>query len=158
MRTPSPIRQATSADVPALAALRYEFRASIATPREARDAFIGRCADWMDQRLRDTTHGWRCWLALHEGAPVGNVWLCSLPKIPNPVDEPESHAYVTNLFVQPAFRGRGTGGRLLDAALHWCRSQAVDSVILWPTPESRTLYERHGFRRADDLLELSLSG
>ncbi len=53
MRAPPPIRQATLADVPALAALRYEFRAALATPREARESFVGRCAEWMDQRLRE---------------------------------------------------------------------------------------------------------
>jgi hypothetical protein len=29
----------------------------------------------------------------------------------------------------------------------------VDRLVLWPTPESRTLYERHGFAVRDDLLE-----
>jgi len=155
---PAPIRIGTSGDAPALAALRYEFRAAIATPREPRAAFVLRCAEWMERALRDATSGWRCWLALDVEEPVGNVWLYSLPKIPNPVAEPEVHAYVTNLYVRPAFRGQGTGGRLLGEALAWCRSPPFDSVILWPTPESRSLYQRHGFERADDLMELSLSG
>jgi GNAT superfamily N-acetyltransferase len=152
------IRQATADDAPALAVLRYEFRAALATPRERRDAFVARCREWMQRQLRDADPAWRCWLAADVEEPVGSVWVYALPKIPNPVGEAEAHAYVTNLYVRPAFRGRGAGGRLLEAALAWCRSQSFDSAILWPTPASRSLYLRHGFEHADDLMELALSG
>lgn len=30
-------------------------------------------------------------------------------------------------------------------------ARRVDAVILWPTPASRTLYDRHGFAVRDDL-------
>ena len=46
----------------------------------------------------------------------------------------------------------------LGAALDRCRQQGVDAVILWPTPESRSLYERHGFKSETGLLELRPSG
>lgn len=151
------IRPATAADAPALAALRYEFRAGLVTAAEPRDAFVGRCVDWMAGRLGDAASGWLCWIAEDGDETVGNVWIYRLPKVPNPVGEPEAHAYVTNLFVRPAFRG-GTGSRLLEAALARCRSERVDSVILWPTPESRSLYARHGFTGGDAIMELALNG
>jgi GNAT superfamily N-acetyltransferase len=152
------IRPATPADAPALAGLRYEFRTAIATPHEPRAAFLARCSGWMEQRIRETESGWRCWLATDGDDPAGNVWIYNLPKIPNPVAEPEAHAYITNLYVRQALRGHGVGGRLLGAALDWCRAQPIDSVILWPTPESRSLYSRHGFERGDDIMQLSLRG
>ena len=151
------IRPATAGDAPALAALRYEFRAGLVKAAEPREAFVGRCADWMARQLGDTASGWLCWIAEDGDEAVGNVWVYRLPKVPNPVGEPEAHAYVTNLFVRPAFRG-GMGSRLLEAALAWCRSERVDSVVLWPTPESRSLYARHGFGDAHDIMELSVSG
>jgi GNAT superfamily N-acetyltransferase len=79
-----------------------------------------------------------------------------IEKVPNPVAEREAHAYVTNVYVEPALRGHGTGGRLLEAAIAWCQVNEIDAVILWPTPESRSLYERHGFAVSDDLLQLRL--
>lgn len=149
------IRRATVSDAALLAELRYEFRAAIAVAVEPREAFLARCSPWMARQLGDDGSGWLCWLACDGNTIVGNLWLARLAKIPNPVGEPEAHAYVTNFYVRPGFRG-GTGARLLEAALAWCRAEGVDSVILWPTRASRSLYARHGFEPGDDLMELSL--
>ena len=44
----------------------------------------------------------------------------------------------------------------MDAAMAWCRGNGIDSVILWPTSRSRSLYERHGFAVRGDLLVANL--
>jgi GNAT superfamily N-acetyltransferase len=106
----------------------------------------------MAGRLADGS-AWRCWVADDHGTIVGTVWLGLFEKIPNPVAEPEMHGYVSNLYVQPERRGHGMGGALLAAAMQACDARRVDAVILWPTPESRSLYERHGFAVRDDLME-----
>jgi GNAT superfamily N-acetyltransferase len=147
------VRLASPADAAALAELRYEFRANVAPAAEARGAFLERCARWMAARLGGAGP-WRCWVAESEGALAGQLWLQLIEKLPNPVAEPERHAYVTNVYVRPALRGRGVGGRLVAGALGWCRENGVDSVILWATPASRTLYARHGFRAPEELMEL----
>ena len=49
---------------------------------------------------------------------------------------------------------RGVGSLLLRAALDECARVDVDNVILWPTPRSRSLYGRHGFAAADNMLVL----
>lgn len=84
---------------------------------------------------------------------MGQVWLVLLEKMPNPLDDPELHAYITNFYLKPEFRG-GVGSRLLAGALDWLKQQAVDAVILWPTPRSRSLYQRYGFEQPVDMLEL----
>jgi hypothetical protein len=43
------------------------------------------------------------------------------------------------------------------AALEAARLDGVDSVILWPSEKSRTLYARHGFVAHGRLMELTLS-
>ncbi len=148
---------ATDGDAPALAALRYEFRAGLLAPAEARADFVARCASWMAGRLRDAGSGWRCWVARRDGVVVGHLWLRMIDKIPNPVAEPEWHAYVTNVYVVPELRGQGVGGRLIVSAREWCASQSVDSIILWPSAESRGLYARHGFRVSEDIMSRSAS-
>jgi len=44
----------------------------------------------------------------------------------------------------------------MDAALAFCRELGVDSVILWPTARSRTLFARNGFAVPDDIMEAGL--
>lgn len=146
------VRLATASDADALARLRYEFRAGIGEPCEAEAAFVARCAPWMAARLGPGA-GWRCWVVGHGREIRGMIWLSLIEKLPNPVVEPEHHAYITSFYLQPDARGAGLGSALLGACLRACDEGEVDAVILWPTPRSRTLYERHGFSVRDDVME-----
>ena len=149
------IRLANKTDAPTLARLRYLFRAELGQATEPEGVFVKRCAAWMAERLARASP-WRCWVAESEKGVIGHAWLQVIEKIPNPIAEPELHAYVTNCFVLPEARGRGVGGALLETVLAWCREAAVDAIFLWPSQKSRSLYRRHGFAVRDDLLELRL--
>lgn len=152
---PVSIRLATPSDALALARLRYAFRAAVNPPTEPEDAFVARAAPWMAERLGSGSP-WRCWVAETFEGICGHLWLQLIEKIPNPGPELEAHAYITNVFVDPGARGSGLGQALMEAALAFCGERRVDSVILWPTARSRTLYARNGFVAPDDMMELVL--
>ena len=97
---------------------------------------------------------WRCWVVDDGKQLLGHVCVQLFEKMPNPVNEPEAHAYLTNFYVVPEMRGRGLGRKLLNEALSWCRGQGADAVILWATTESKSLYRRCGLRDPADILEL----
>jgi GNAT superfamily N-acetyltransferase len=97
---------------------------------------------------------WRCWVIDDGKQLLGHVCVQLFEKIPNPVNEPELHAYVTNFYVIPEMRRHGLGKKLLIKALSWCRGQGADSIILWATPESRSLYRWCGFSESADVFEL----
>jgi len=97
---------------------------------------------------------WRCWVIDDGQQLLGHLCVQLFEKMPNPVNEPEAHAYLTNFYVLPEMRGRGLGGKLLNKALSWCRAQGVDAVILWATAESKSLYLRCGLLEPADILEL----
>jgi GNAT superfamily N-acetyltransferase len=145
------IRLAEPADAPTLARLRYEFRASHDPAYESEADFLARCGAWMAARLTSGSP-WRCWVAEEEGKLVGSIWLQIIEKMPNPGAEAEKHGYISNLYVEPSRRGAGLGSLLLDTCLRYCEKEAIDALILWPTPRSRRLYERHGFAVREDLL------
>jgi ribosomal protein S18 acetylase RimI-like enzyme len=149
------IRQARTDDATALAELRYQFRAAEHEPSEGRSQFIVRCSSWMSSRLSAETP-WRCWVAEADHRIVGTIWLQIIEKLPNPVDEPELHGYITSVYVEPSMRGSGIGSMLLAACIEACSREGVDALILWPTDSSRSLYQRHGFGVRDDLLERRL--
>ncbi len=149
------IRAAGPADAAALAALRWEFRGPLAPAVEEEAAFRARAERWMAERLA-APEPWHCWVAEQDGALVGQLWLQRIEKVPNPGEEPEAHAYITNVFVREHARGRGVGSQLLEAALAWCRVAPVHAAVLWPRERSRSLYRRHGFRGEGSLMELAL--
>jgi ribosomal protein S18 acetylase RimI-like enzyme len=149
------IRPAGPSDAPALARLRYAFRASHDPATEAEADFLARCGAWMADRLASGSH-WRCWVSEEAGRMVGAIWLQLIEKIPNPVAEAENHGYISNFYIDPSRRGAGLGSMLIDTCLRFCEKEAVDAVILWPTPRSRRLYERHGFAVREDLYERRL--
>jgi ribosomal protein S18 acetylase RimI-like enzyme len=147
------LRRAERADAAALARLRHDFRAPRGANVESEQEFLRRCEEWMHARL-DGESAWRVWIAEIGSNLVGAVWLQIVEKLPNPVAEGEWHGYVSNLYVSESVRGQGVGSLLLRAALDECARLEVDNVILWPTPRSRSLYARHGFAAADNMLVL----
>jgi GNAT superfamily N-acetyltransferase len=132
--------------------LRFEFRANQGAIDETEAAFRARCEPWMASRL-GPDGAWRAWLAAAGNAIVGTVWLQLIEKIPNPSNETELHGYVSSLYVQPAWRGHGIGAALLSACVRTCDEANVDAILLWPTPQSRSLYQRAGFDVAEDLFQ-----
>ena len=148
------IRLATSDDSRALAEMRYRFRAETESKVETRSVFVRRCTSWMKKRFRTGSSPWRCWVLDDGKQLLGHVCVQLFEKIPNPVNEPELHAYVTNFFVVPEMRNQGFGQGLLNKALSWCHARGTDAVILWATPGSRSLYRRCGFVEPTDIFEL----
>jgi GNAT superfamily N-acetyltransferase len=146
------LRTAAPADAESLARLRYDFRSALGAPEEPEREFLARCASWMRPRLAPESC-WRCWVAESEGRLVGTIWLQIIEKLPNPVAELERHGYVSSLYVEPEWRGQGTGSALLATCLESCDVLGVDAIILWPTADSRRLYARHGFAVPEDLFE-----
>lgn len=146
------VRRAQPPDAAAAARLRYELRAGLNPLAELPASFLERCTRWMAEQL-PAGGAWRCWLAEASGISVGSVWLQLIQKLPNPVAERERHGYISSLYVRPEHRGAGVGAALLRVALAECDALGVDAVLLWPTPRSRSLYQRHGFALPTDLLE-----
>jgi GNAT superfamily N-acetyltransferase len=151
------IRLGRSSDCRALAEMRYRFRAETGSVTETKSRFMRRCTSWMRKRFRSGSRQWRCWVADDGKRLLGHVCVQLIEKIPNPVNEPELHAYLTNFYVVPEMRGHGLGKELLNKALSWYRTRETDAVILWATLESRSLYRRCGLVEPTDIFELRRS-
>lgn len=149
------IRVATESDAPVLARFRYELRSSGRETIESEEEFSERCMRWIQPRLHSGA-SWRCWIAECEQTPVGNIWSQLVEKIPNPAAETECYLYVTNFYVREEYRGEGIGTMLLSEALTWAKTNNAHTAILWPRERSKSLYLRHGFIAADDLMQLAI--
>ena len=101
------IRMATSADWRALAEMRYRFRTELGSPAEPKSRFVRRCTSWMKKRFRVSSGPWRCWVLDDGKQLLGHVCVQLFEKLPNPVkDEPELHAYITNLMLSRKYEAR----------------------------------------------------
>ena len=130
------IRPATAADDAALAALdqlTWSWTASPAPPPHPGASFFGGRADPADVLVADAG-----------GAVAGYVQIGP----PTPVPSNAHVLMVRGLAVDPAWRGRGIGRRLVDAAVEEAARRGARRLtlrVLSPNAPARALYEAAGF-------------
>lgn len=82
------------------------------------------------------------WLALVDGQVEGSIVIDGL-------HGQEDAAHLRWFIASPRLRGSGAGGRLLAAAVDFCRTRGYPRVRLWTfegLEAARHLYEKQGFR------------
>ena len=65
--------------------------------------------------------------------------------------------YIVSVYVAPAWRRRGLASALTDTAIAYAREVGMARVRLHATPVGREVYERAGFSRRDDAMEIELT-
>lgn len=137
----------SSDDVDALAGLR-----AVTHGQEADEVFVAELTGW----LRTEGSSRRTWLAEVDGAAVGYVSALLYWRMPSVVRHSSGWAYLGNLFVHPDHRDQGNGAALVGAVTGWARELGLHRVVLAPSELSVPMYERLGFRAADELVVLPL--
>lgn len=132
------IEPATPADIDSLLALMREFYAGEKLPW---DEEVLRAA--LDELWRQPLHGFVC-LARADGQAIGYGVLGGGFSL----EHGGRDGFVDELFVLPAWRGRGIGGRLLDALEEACEGRGISALHLevdHDNTRGKRLYERRGF-------------
>jgi GNAT superfamily N-acetyltransferase len=101
-----------------------------------------------------------------EGDAVGEA--VAVLQLPSPhaavepgLDNRRRRVHLDYLVVQARFRGRGIGGRLLDAVEEWARAQGAELIVTDTNLRSNVgaveFYERHGYERQAVVLRKPLT-
>lgn len=138
------IRQAQVQDAVAIAEQRRDYYAE-ETDNDVpvADDFVGRMAIFVRKAIegRDAT----IWVAEHNGSLISIVWVKHIRKVPWPDSWEARWAYVTDVYTQPPYRGRGIGARLMERVQQWAEDEGLEFLILWPSASSVQWYSRLGF-------------
>jgi GNAT superfamily N-acetyltransferase len=94
----------------------------------------------------DTSERRAAWIAEQDGRRVGCVFCVPAESGPNT-------AQLRILLVDPAARGSGLGGRLVDTCLDFARRAGYQRMVLWtnhPLAAARAIYLARGFTLVDE--------
>lgn len=114
------------------------------------DAMVEKFLPWIKAKMG--AGDYLGWLAVSAGGIVvggAGLWLMDWP--PHMVGSGTRRGNILNVYTQPEFRHKGLARRLVEAALHCCKTNEVDLVILHASQEGRRLYESLGFLAGNEM-------
>ena len=145
------IRRATVDDADTIARHRHAmFRDLGYSDAAALDAMRNRFLPWVKAKLNSGDY--LAWLAVCEGDLVvagAGLWLMDWPA--HMLGSSPRRGNILNVYTEPSFRRRGLARRLVEAALHWCKVNEIDLVMLHASDAGRGLYEELGFRASNEM-------
>ena len=89
-------------------------------------------------------------MAETDGRVIGGGGLIVTPWSPGPSRFDPRMAWVYNVFVEPAHRGRGVARRLMKAMHAWCREHRIERLALNATEAGARVYRTQGYTVVPD--------
>jgi len=157
-RFPVNYRQAVLDDVDQLVRMRWDFTNEYNEDKvseEAYAAFHSECAAFLAEAIRSDR--WFIWVAEREGRLYSHAYIQLVSKVPRPGRVTHPFAYMTNVYTVPVSRGSGIGSQLFAEIESWSRQNLHEFIIVWPSEWSTAFYERNGYKRCAEPMELMLN-
>lgn len=143
------VRFAESGDGGELARLMWEYHEE-AHDRQSWDEFRSAFVAWFDEALAG--RNWSVAVADGgDGRLAGCVYLQFVAGVPIPGQVRRGWGYVARSYVEPDLRRQGLGSHLLERLIEYARGEGCELLIVWPSRDSVSYYERAGFRPPSEL-------
>jgi GNAT superfamily N-acetyltransferase len=148
-------RIATEQDLTQLAHLRWDFRMEGGEiPVVGKDEFIETCTSFLKRGLESRYQVY--WVAEESDEIISQIFVHKIDMVPRPCKIDEQFGYVTNNYTKPAYRNKGIGSKLMRRVIEWAKDENLELLIVYPSEEAVTFYERAGFYAENDVMELRL--
>ena len=147
-------RFATVEDLDTLVSMRIEvLRAANKLSADADMSEIERQARaYYAQALQDGTH---LAVLVYDGERLVGAGGVSFYRVMPTCHNPSGRkAYIMNMYTRPEYRRRGVARRTLDMLVRACHERGVDAISLEATDVGRPLYEKYGFVKMENEMEL----
>ncbi len=96
------------------------------------------------------------WLAEDEGEIGAQIFVHRIDLVPRPCKVQDQFGYITNNYTKPAYRGQGIGSKLMEYVTQGAKNEDFELLIVYPSEEAVSYYERAGFTSENDVMELEL--
>ena len=107
---------------------------------------------YYEQALADGTHV--AYLVFDGERFVGAGGVSFFRVMPTYHNPSGRKAYIMNMYTHPEYRRRGIAAKTLDLLVDEAKSAGIDAISLEATAMGRPLYEKYGFVRMNDEMEL----
>lgn len=151
------IRLAGVNDIDQLIRMRWDFTDEYKESKIVEDqyeSFYAECRQFLTKALGSTK--WFVWLAEDDRRVLSHIYIELIDKVPRPGRITRPFAYMTNVYTLPEHRGKGIGSQLLKKIETWARENQYEFIIVWQADWSVAFYERGGYKRCGEAMELML--
>lgn len=107
---------------------------------------------YYERHLPDGSH--IACIASVDGEAVGCGGVCFYEEMPSPDNPCGRCAYLMNIYVRPAYRGRGIAPRIVRWLAGRALAQGTSKVYLETSDAARRLYAGLGFRYMKDMMKM----
>jgi len=153
------IRRAMVADLDALTRLRIDFMQDAHGDAPLPIDFTETTRRFYEDRLAEPG-SLVFWVAERDGQVVAQAMISLFQRLPNLSNPNGLEAYVSNFYIDSAYRRQGIGTALLEALVADARDRAVGRLWLYASQAGEGLYAGAGFEhvvRAVPEMELNLA-
>jgi GNAT superfamily N-acetyltransferase len=148
------IRPARDEELGTVAGLRWQWALEHGrTPVTTREEFVRRFVRW----ARENRSSHRCLVIVRDEVVIGMAWLAVVQRVPHARALERASGDLQSVYVVPAERNTGLGGRLIDAVLELARELGLERVTVHSSDRAVPAYARRGFEGSPRLLRADLT-
>lgn len=108
--------------------------------------------NYYKKALSDGTH--TAYLIFDEGNFAGAGGISFFQVMPTYHNPSGNKAYIMNMYTKPEYRRKGIAYRTLDMLVRDAKNKGITAISLEATDMGRSLYEKYGFVRINNEMEL----